>query len=133
MPVKLDYSDLHHIMTFFLGFDGADGHDDLAREIGADVVLPSAFYELSRYTFAQIFEPAPGEPLEAPPPPASASAPSSSSSAPPPSPVSACTLSPEDMRRLALGKEAAAQAVTALIVSMEHNGLGFLVRFTFQW
>ena len=94
---------------------------NLAREIGADEVLPSAFYELSRYTFAQIFEPAPGEPLEAPPPPASASAPSSPSS--PPSPVSACTLSPEDMRRLALGKEAAAQAVTALIVSMEHNGL----------
>ena len=99
---------------------------NLAREIGADELLPSAFYELSRYTFTQIYEPALGEPLDstpaiAAPAPTSSSASASSSCVslhPPPAP--AHVLSPADMQRLALGKEAATQAVTALIQSMEH-------------
>ena len=42
---------------------------NLAREIGADELLPSAFYELSRYTFTQIFEPSPSDPLHTQTPP----------------------------------------------------------------
>ncbi len=80
---------------------------NLAREIGADELLPSAFYELSRYSFTQIFEPSPGDPLDPHTPPSAR--------------VSlSYTLSPADMQRLALGKEAAQQAVTTLIQNMEH-------------
>lgn len=80
---------------------------NLAREIGADELLPAAFYELSRYTFTQIFEPSPGDPLDPLIPSSSAISLSH-------------TLSPADMQRLALGKEAAQHAVTALIQNMEH-------------
>ncbi|KAM5544471.1 hypothetical protein V8D89_002131 [Ganoderma adspersum] len=79
---------------------------NLAREIGADDLLPAAFYELSRHSFAQIFEPAPGSALD----PRDPHCPSSLSH----------TLSPGDLQRLALGKEAAQHAVTALIQNMEH-------------
>ena len=79
---------------------------NLAREIGADDVLPAAFYELSRHSFAQIFEPAPSSPLD----PRDPHCPPSLSH----------TLSPGDLQRLALGKEAAQHAVTALIQNMEH-------------
>ncbi len=79
---------------------------NLPREIGADDPLPAAFYELSRHSFAQIFEPAPSSPLD----PRDPHCPSSLSH----------TLSPGDLQRLALGKEAAHHAVTALIQNMEH-------------
>ncbi|KAI1782785.1 hypothetical protein LXA43DRAFT_1068289 [Ganoderma leucocontextum] len=79
---------------------------NLAREIGADDLLPAAFYELSRHSFAQIFEPAPGSPLD----PRDPNCPTSLSH----------TLCPADLQRLALGKEAAQHAVTALIQNMEH-------------
>ena len=114
---------------------------NLAREIGADDLLPAAFYELSRHSFAQIFEPAPGSPLD--PRSASTSASSASSTLDPhlstldprapslssapctapslsPAPGLAYTLAPGDLQRLALGKEAAQHAVTALIQNMEH-------------
>lgn len=74
---------------------------NVAREIGADELLPAAFYELSRYTFTQIFEPTPGDPLD-------------------PGDLPSAALSAADMQRLALGKEAAQQAVTGLIQNMEH-------------
>jgi hypothetical protein len=52
IPVKLDYSDLRHIMTFFVGLNGRHGHDELAKEIGAagrqwaaDYVRRSLFHE----------------------------------------------------------------------------------------
>ncbi|GBE86205.1 hypothetical protein BKA93DRAFT_895291 [Sparassis latifolia] len=67
---------------------------NLAREIDAPELLPSAFYDLSRYHFTQIFEPGDDEPLG----PAS--------------------LSLSDMQKLALGKEASQHAVTGLIQSM---------------
>ncbi|KAI8978210.1 hypothetical protein BD414DRAFT_494929 [Trametes punicea] len=79
---------------------------NLAREIGADELLPAAFYDLSRYSYAQIFEPSIGDPLH----PASSPADTSL----------AHTLSPMDMQRLALGKEAAQHAITTLIQSMEY-------------
>ncbi|KAL1942928.1 hypothetical protein VTO73DRAFT_4599 [Trametes versicolor] len=76
----------------------------LAREIGADDLLPAAFYDLSRYSYAQIFEPSPGDPFH---PDAS------------PHPH-AYVLAPDDMQRLALGKETAQHAITALIQNMEY-------------
>ncbi|KAI0373891.1 hypothetical protein BV20DRAFT_1012809 [Pilatotrama ljubarskyi] len=79
---------------------------NLAREIGADDLLPAAFYDLSRYSYAQIYEPHPGDPLH----PDSSPSGSSLSHA----------LSPADMQRLALGKETAQHAITALIQNMEY-------------
>lgn len=80
----------------------------LAREIDADDLLPAAFYDLSRYSYAQIFEPSPGDPFH---PDAS----------PQTSPHSyAHVLAPDDMQRLALGKETAQHAITALIQNMEY-------------
>nr|GAT48275.1 predicted protein [Mycena chlorophos] len=73
---------------------------NLAREVNAPQLLPSAFYDLARYTYAQIYEPAPDEPLYQLPGTAS--------------------LSPLDMQRLSLGKEAAQVAITTLIQSMGH-------------
>ncbi|GJE90441.1 hypothetical protein PsYK624_065740 [Phanerochaete sordida] len=73
----------------------------LAQEVSALDLLPAAFYDLSRYHFSQIFEPE-QESVRA---------------------VLAC-LNPQrqlavgDLQRLALGKEASAQAVPALIQSM---------------
>lgn len=67
---------------------------NLAREVDAPVLLPSAFYDLSRYHFAQIFDCDPDESAWR------------------------CPLSPADMQRLALGKEASQHAVTTLIRSM---------------
>jgi len=34
IPVKLDYSDLHSIASFFIGDEHSSGHDELAKEIG---------------------------------------------------------------------------------------------------
>ena len=71
---------------------------NLAREVNAPSLLVSAFYELSRYSVAQIFEPAEDEPLYRSP-------------APPP-------LLPYDVQRLVLGKEASQHTITTLIHSM---------------
>ncbi|KAF7356646.1 BTB domain-containing protein [Mycena venus] len=73
---------------------------NLAREISAPCLLPAAFYDLSRYSYSQIYEPAEDEPLFRSPVPES--------------------LLPLDMQRLALGKEAAQHNITALIQTMGH-------------
>ncbi|KDR80529.1 hypothetical protein GALMADRAFT_240831 [Galerina marginata CBS 339.88] len=70
----------------------------LAREVNAPSLLPAAFYDLSRYSFSQIFEPNEDEPLYRSPPPPS--------------------LSAIDTQRLCLGKEISQNAITALIQSM---------------
>ncbi|KAJ6493598.1 hypothetical protein C8R47DRAFT_1043984 [Mycena vitilis] len=72
---------------------------NLAREVDAPCLLPAAFYDLCRYSYSQIYEPAEDEPLFQ-------STPS--------------TLLPLDMQRLALGKEAAQHNITALIQTMGH-------------
>ncbi|KAJ7043554.1 hypothetical protein C8F04DRAFT_1072491 [Mycena alexandri] len=77
---------------------------NLSREVSAPCLLPAAFYDLCRYSYAQIYEPADDEPLF--------QAPSS--------PTTYSTLSPLDMQRLALGKEAAQHNITALIQTMGH-------------
>lgn len=69
---------------------------NLAREINAPSLLPSAFYDLSRYSFSQIFDH--GESFE--------------------EGVRQCALSPVDMQRLTLGKEASQHAITTLIQSL---------------
>jgi hypothetical protein len=71
---------------------------NLAREIDAPCLLPAAFYDISRHSFAQIFEPNEDDTLYR---------------SDPPSP-----LLPHDMQRLCLGKEAAQQTITALIQSL---------------
>jgi len=65
---------------------------NLARLTNAPSLLPAAFYDISRYTFAQIFEPIDDEPTRFR------------------CVVGGGTLSADDMRRLALGKEASAHA-----------------------
>ncbi|KAH8081297.1 hypothetical protein BXZ70DRAFT_632781 [Cristinia sonorae] len=72
---------------------------NLAREINAPGLLPSAFYDLSRYHYTQIFEPLEDDPLY---------------------PRDPCRgqLSPSDMQKLALGKESSARFITSLIQSM---------------
>lgn len=66
--------------------------------MNAPSLLPAAFYELSRYSMAQIFEPTEDEPLYRVPPP----------------PI----LLLHDLQRLGLGKEASQHAITTLIQSM---------------
>ncbi|KAJ7720587.1 hypothetical protein DFH07DRAFT_858493 [Mycena maculata] len=73
---------------------------NLAREVNAPSLLPAAFYDLCRYSYAQIYEPAEDEPLYQPTP--------------------APSLSTLDMQRLALGKEAAQHNITSLIQTMGH-------------
>lgn len=79
----------------------------LAREVDAPSLLPAAFYDLSRNSFSQIFEPTEDDPLyrSQPPPP----------------------LSSPDMHRLCLGKEAAQHAITTLIQNM---GRSHFFRYT---
>lgn len=72
----------------------------LAREVYVPELLPSAFYDLSRYHYPQIFEPGEDEPLG----PAS------------PTP----TLCADDIQQLTLGKEASQHAVSGLIQGMMH-------------
>jgi hypothetical protein len=69
---------------------------NLAREVNAPSLLSSAFYDLSRYSFSQIFDY--GESFE--------------------EGAWQCPLSPIDMQRLSLGKEASQHAVTTLIQSL---------------
>jgi len=87
---------------------------NLAREVDAPTLLPSAFYDLCRYTCSQIFEPSEDDPLYYVP---------SNISSTPQSPASHCPiqLSLTDTQRLCLGKESALNAITTLIQSMSHS------------
>ncbi|KAF7294471.1 BTB domain-containing protein [Mycena kentingensis (nom. inval.)] len=73
---------------------------NLAREVDAPSLLSSAFYDLCRYTYSQIYEPVEDEPLHQSP--------------------DASPLSSLDMRRLSLGKEAAQHSITNLIQHLGH-------------
>jgi hypothetical protein len=75
---------------------------NLAREIEAPELLPAAFYDISRYTYAQIFEPGEDDPFGVYP-------------APHPS------TSPSDIQRLTIGKEAIQHMVTNLIQAMGNS------------
>lgn len=77
--------------------------------MNAPSLLPSAFYDLSRYSFSQIFEPTEDEPLYRSPP--------------------LLGLSAIDTQRLGLGKEASQSAITTLIQSM---GSGQYIRHAQQ-
>ncbi|EGO20518.1 hypothetical protein SERLADRAFT_476777 [Serpula lacrymans var. lacrymans S7.9] len=77
---------------------------NLAREVNEPSLLPSAFYDLSRYHYTQIFEP--NEEDEGP---------SHSSRG---AIVTPLPLSGPDMQKLMLGKEATQNAITSLIQSM---------------
>ncbi|KAI0060251.1 hypothetical protein BV25DRAFT_1807603 [Artomyces pyxidatus] len=85
---------------------------NLARETNAHSLLASAFYDLSRYTYAQIFELCDDT--------SSRFRPCSGASSPlvSPLPLSMLALSTGDMQKLALGKEAASLAVSAVIHGM---------------
>ena len=72
----------------------------LAREVDVPELLPSAFYDLSRHSFTQIYEPGEDEFLLGP------------------LSTSSEHLSLHDLQKLALGKEAAHAAITSLIRSM---------------
>ena len=72
---------------------------NLAREINAPSLLPAAFYDLSRYHYTQIFEPLDEDPLY-------------------PRDPRHGQLSPQDMQKLALGKESSSRFITSLIQSM---------------
>ena len=78
---------------------------NLARETNAPSLLPAAFYDISRYTFIQIFEPTEDELSRFR------------------GAAAGGTLSSDDMRRLALGKEASAHAVSAVIHAMGRGPL----------
>lgn len=69
---------------------------NLAREVNAPSLLPSAFYDLSRYRYSQIFDY--DESFE--------------------EGAWQCALSSIDMQRLSLGKEASQHAITTLIQSL---------------
>ena len=71
----------------------------LAQHVSADALLPAAFYALSRYHHAQIFDVDQDVALQCLSPDTQ--------------------LSTRDIQRLALGKEASQNAVTALIQSMK--------------
>ncbi|KAF8636376.1 hypothetical protein AX17_003559 [Amanita inopinata Kibby_2008] len=75
---------------------------NLAQEVDAPSLLVSAFYDLSRYLFARIFEPHENEPFHQPA-------------------DSTASLSMADMQRLCLGKEAIQHAITSLIQAMENS------------
>ncbi|KAJ3852737.1 hypothetical protein EV368DRAFT_40372 [Lentinula lateritia] len=66
---------------------------NLVREVDAPALLPSAFFDLSRYTYPQIFDPSP-----------------------PP-----ICLALGDTQRLCLGKEASQHAITSLIQSISNS------------
>ncbi|KAJ4470453.1 hypothetical protein J3R30DRAFT_3537592 [Lentinula aciculospora] len=89
---------------------------NLAREVDAPTLLPSAFFDLSRYTYFQIFDPCVQDPLYHP-----SSSPSHSSSIPSTSLPLPISLSLGDTQRLCLGKEASQHAITSLIQSMSNS------------
>ncbi|KIK60491.1 hypothetical protein GYMLUDRAFT_43809 [Collybiopsis luxurians FD-317 M1] len=91
---------------------------NLAREVDCPSLLPSAFFDLSRYTFSQIFDPCVEDPLYYP----IASSPSLPSPSPSPSlPPPSITLSLGDTQRLCIGKEASHHAITSLIQSISNS------------
>jgi len=73
---------------------------NLAREVDAPALLIPAFYDLSRYSFSQIFEAQEDDTLYRP-----------ADRLPPP-------LSPADVQRVCVGKEHCQQAITGLIQAM---------------
>lgn len=83
-------------LTTFPSFQLTQAVINLAREVNAPSLLPSAFYDLSRYSFSQIFDS--GESFE--------------------DGAWQCPLSQIDMQRLSLGKEASQHAITTLIQSL---------------
>lgn len=80
---------------------------NLAREVNAHYLLPSAFYDLSRYALSEIFDHSLDTMSEVSVPPDS-----------PTHPHELHTLSLADTQRLVLGREGAQGAVTALIRSL---------------
>ncbi|KAJ3709681.1 hypothetical protein C8R42DRAFT_729940 [Lentinula raphanica] len=89
---------------------------NLAREVDAPTLLPSAFFDLSRYTYSQIFDPCAQDPLYHP----SHSTTTHSLPCPSSPPPSIC-LSLSDTQRLCLGKEASQYAITSLIQSISNS------------
>jgi hypothetical protein len=69
---------------------------NLSREVDSPSLLPSAFYDLSRYNFSQILEPNEDDPE-------------------PHFPCQTASLSLMDIQKLALGKESSHHAITTLI------------------
>lgn len=74
---------------------------NLAREVNASCLLQSAFYDLCRYEFHQIFEPSPHDPLF-----------------PPSTNTARFILASDDIQKLAMGKEASALFISSLIQSL---------------
>lgn len=74
---------------------------NLAREVNASCLLQSAFYDLSRYEFYQIFEPNSTDPLF-----------------PPESNITRFQLTSDDTQKLAIGKEASNRFISSLIQSL---------------
>ncbi|KAE9406244.1 hypothetical protein BT96DRAFT_1015017 [Gymnopus androsaceus JB14] len=89
---------------------------NLAREVDAPTLLPSAFFDLSRYTFSQIYEISIHDPLYYP-----SNYPSQSPESSPTSPPPPIFLSLSDTQRLSIGKEASQHAITSLILSMSNS------------
>ncbi|KAI3619860.1 hypothetical protein WG66_002770 [Moniliophthora roreri] len=85
---------------------------NLVRQVDAPSLLPAAFYDLSRYSCSQIFEPTEDELFYIGPPSTPAS----------PSRIirESAYLTPSDTRRLCLGKESSQHAVTTLIQAIGH-------------
>ncbi|EKM81853.1 hypothetical protein AGABI1DRAFT_112088, partial [Agaricus bisporus var. burnettii JB137-S8] len=75
---------------------------NLAREIEAPQLLPAAFYDISRYSYAQIFEPGDDDPFGI-------------------YPSQSPMISPSDMQRLCVGKEAIQHTITVLIQTMGNS------------
>jgi hypothetical protein len=92
---------------------------NLAREVDAPSLLPSAFYDLSRYTYAQILEcPDCSAPTSLYTP---LTSPSPISPARPHDCASSHALPLRDLQKLALGKEAATAAVNAVIAGVSRG------------
>ncbi|PFH51908.1 hypothetical protein AMATHDRAFT_2617 [Amanita thiersii Skay4041] len=75
---------------------------NIARETDAPSLLPSAFYDLARHSYTQIFEPSEDDFLYQPP-------------------SSVQSLSSADMQRLCLAKETIQHAITSLIQAMGNS------------
>ena len=92
---------------------------NLARLTNVPSLLPAAFYDISRFTFAQIFEPTDDESFRF------RSVVGSDGG-------NGRTLCADGMRRLALGKEASAHAVNTVINSMGRRPLAHSREGTFS-
>jgi hypothetical protein len=89
---------------------------NLARQVDVPTLRPSAFFDLSRYTFSQIFDPCVQDSLYYP-----SDLPSQSPASSPTSPPPSISLSLSDTQRLCIGKEASQHAITSLIQSMSNS------------